>query len=196
MEGRGLERARAEDARPHFSNECRSGANQPYWSRTARVLRFALAVGAAAPCAEAAPGQWSAGAHVGAASLARSPAAVLGAHIRRGVSEFWSLDLHTSASVGPDGLAATAGPEVGARWDVLQWVPFASAGVAFYHFTGVGTTLSGSHLGVPLRLGVDYLATRRWQMTAEASGHVVVQSDGLGFPWFQLTVGAGLLWGW
>lgn len=81
-----------------------------------------------------------------------------------------------------------------ARWDVLRLIPFAALGISWVELSGVPELRSS--LGLPMRVGVEYLWSRRWRVSAQLSGHVLVQSDHTGLDWGQVTVGFGPAWGW
>lgn len=82
-----------------------------------------------------------------------------------------------------------------ARWDVLRWVPFLGVGLGRYQFEGTGGGGEGGHWGAPLKMGVEYLFSRGWLLSAQVSGHVVVRNQTAGLDWALFTVGLGPRWG-
>ena len=60
------------------------------------------------------------------------------------------------------------------RWDVLQWVPFAGAGVGVYTSKGLASREDGLQFGVSGRAGLDYLLSRDVVLGVQASAHFVL----------------------
>ena len=133
--------------------------------------------------------------------------------MRHGLAESLDLDVDVSASFHPfqpdAKLPAGTGSEASTlpwviglspglvyRWDVLQWVPFAGAGLGVYSSQGVAGRESGAQLGVSGRAGVDYLLSRDVVLSVQASANLVLTESPLPAPWVQVTAGAGYVWGW
>ena len=133
--------------------------------------------------------------------------------VRHGLAESLDLDVDVSASIHPfqpdAKMPAGTGSEASTlpwvfgfspglvyRWDVLQWVPFAGAGVGVYASDGVAGRESGAQFGVSGRAGVDYLLSRDVVLSVQASAHFVLTESPLPGPWVQVTAGAGYAWGW
>jgi hypothetical protein len=173
-----------------------------------------LLASSAARRSDAAEGQWQAGGRAGVAWLSSSRVGpVANVFLRHGLAESLDLDVDVSASFHPfqpdAKLPANAGSEASTlpwvfgfspglvyRWDVLQWVPFAGAGVGVYTSKGLASREDGLQFGVSGRAGLDYLLSRDVVLGVQASAHFVLTESPLPSPWVQVTVGAGYVWGW
>jgi hypothetical protein len=106
--------------------------------------------------------------------------------------------LHPFNSVSERGWAFEVGPTLDVRWDVLQWIPYAGVGLAYYRLGGTAvddTARDGNSLGVPLCVGVDYLLSRALVLNLQATAHTLLAPDGPSLSWAQLTFGAAHAWG-
>lgn len=106
--------------------------------------------------------------------------------------------LHPSSSASDRAWAFEVGPGIDVRWDVLQWIPYAGVGLAYYRLGGAAvddTARAGSSLGAPLYAGVDYLLSRALVLNVQATVHTLVAPDGPRLTWAMLTLGAAHAWG-
>ncbi len=135
------------------------------------------------------------------------------AYLRHGLSDSFDLDLQVLTSAHPFQPDSKSPPQVDAvtpalpwalgvssglvyRWDVLRTIPYAGMSVGVYEWHGVDAALNGAQFGASARLGVDYLLTRDVVLSVQASAHCVLADSDVRFPWLQLAVGAGYVWGW
>jgi hypothetical protein len=186
------------------------------WRLSRCVLVFGMAFGVAPRHARAEAGQWRAGAGLGAAWLEGAGAGpALSIAVRHGLSASIDLTLQSMASLHPSSSpvsgagapqprrsdrawAFEAGPGVDVRWDVLQWIPYAGVGLAYYRLGGAAvdeTARAGSSLGAPLYAGVDYLLSRALVLNLQATVHTLIVPDGPRMTWATLTFGATHAWG-
>jgi hypothetical protein len=175
------------------------------WRLGASMLAFGIAFGALPRHARAEAGQWQGGAGLGAAWLeGAAPGPALTAYVRRGLSASLDLNLQSMASIHPfnsdadHAWAFEVGPGIDVRWDVLQWIPYAGLGLAYYRLGGAAvddTERAGSSLGAPLYVGVDYLLSRAWVLNLQATVHTLLAPDGPRLSWAQLTFGVAHAWG-
>jgi hypothetical protein len=175
------------------------------WRLGLGVLVFGMAFGAHPRHARAEAGQWRGGAGLGAAWLeGAGPGPALSGYVRHGLSGSVDLTLQSMTSFHPSSLpsdrawAFEAGPGVDVRWDVLQWVPYAGVGLAYYRLGGAAvddTARAGSSLGAPLYAGVDYLLSRALVLNLQATVHTLIAPDGPRLTWALLTFGAAHAWG-
>ncbi len=175
------------------------------WRLSVAVLVFGMASGTLPrhACAEA--GQWRGGAGVGAAWLeGAGPGPALAASVRHGLSPSFDLNLqsmfsfHPSSAPSDRAWAFEVGPGLDVRWDVLQWIPYAGVGLAYYRLGGAAvddTARAGSSLGAPLYAGVDYLLSRALVLNLQATVHTLIAPDGPRLTWALLTFGAAHAWG-
>lgn len=180
-------------------------ARRATWRRNVLVLACLLTFGAQSRQARATSGQWQGGAGLGAAWLDEaSVGPALAAHVRRGLSTSVDLEVQAAASLHPfrsaskQAWAGALGPGLAVRWDVLRWIPFAGAGVAYYRMGGsalADADLAGGSLGVPLSIGVDYLLSRSMSLNLRATAHTTIAPGGPRLGWAQLTLGAAHAWG-
>lgn len=175
------------------------------WRLSVAVLVFGMAVGALPRHARAEAGQWRGGAGLGPAWLeGAGPGPALSAYVRHGISGSVDLTLQSMTSLHPSSSASRrawafeAGPGIDVRWDVLQWVPYAGVGLAYYRLGGAAvddTARAGSSLGAPLYAGVDYLLSRALVLNLQATVHTLIVPDGPRLTWALLTFGAAHAWG-
>lgn len=175
------------------------------WRLGIGVLVFGMAFGAHPRQARAEAGQWRGGAGLGAALLeGAGPGPALSAYLRRGLGGSVDLtlqsmtSLHPSSSASERAWAFEAGPGIDVRWDVLQWIPYAGVGLAYYRLGGAAvdeTARAGSSLGAPLYAGVDYLLSRALVLNLQATVHTLIVPDGPRVTWAVLTFGAAHAWG-
>jgi hypothetical protein len=175
------------------------------WRLSLGVLVFGIAFGVHPRHARAESGQWRGGAGVGAAWLeGAGPGPALSAYVRHGLSASVDLtlqsmtSLHPSSSPSDRAWAFEVGPAVDVRWDVLQWIPYAGVGLAYYRLGGAAvddTARAGSSLGAPLYAGVDYLLSRALVLNLQATIHPLIVPDGPRLTWAALTFGVAHAWG-
>jgi hypothetical protein len=185
------------------------------WLRHIDVLTcIMLVVLASSRRACAAEGQWQAGGRAGTAWL-DGPGWGLSAEtfLRRGITDAVDLDLQITSSLhpfqpdakmalGPTGTSAEAPWVLGItpgllyRWDVLRVIPFAGAGIGAFVSDGLSSRWNGAQFGVSGRAGVEYLLNRDVVLSVQASAHFALTESPVPSPWFQLTAGAGYVWGW
>jgi hypothetical protein len=106
--------------------------------------------------------------------------------------------LHPFNAASDRAWAIEVGPGIDLRWDVLQWIPYAGLGLAYYRLAGTAvddTARAGSSLGAPLCVGVDYLLTRALVLNLQATAHTLLAPDGPRLSWAQLTFGVAHAWG-
>jgi hypothetical protein len=162
----------------------------------------------------AAEGQWQVGGRAGTAWLdgpGWGPSAE--AFLRRGITDAVDLDLQITSSLHPFqpdakmalGPTSTSSeppwvlgitPGLLYRWDVLRVIPFAGAGVGAFVGDGLSSRWNGAQFGVSGRAGVEYLLNRDVVLSVQASAHFALTESPIPSPWFQLTAGAGYVWGW
>jgi hypothetical protein len=162
----------------------------------------------------AAAGQWQAGGRAGIAWLDGprvGPTAE--AFLRHGVTDSVDLDLQLTTSFHPfqpDAKMALSPsrapselpwllgftPGLLYRWDVLRVIPFAGAAVGVFAGDGLSSRWNGVQFGVSGRAGVEYLLNRDVVLSMQASAHFDLTDSPVPSPWFQLTAGAGYVWGW
>lgn len=195
--------------------ETRPRAAIDAWFRHMTVLLCVLLVVLAnTRHACAAAGQWQAGGRAGMAWLdgpGWGPSAE--AFLRHGLTDAVDLDVQLTTSLHPfqpdakmalgQGSSSSDLPWVVGitpgllyRWDVLRVIPFAGAGVGAFAGDGLASRWNGAQFGVSARAGVDYLQSRDVVLSVQASAHFVLTESPIPSPWFQLTVGAGYVWGW
>jgi hypothetical protein len=185
------------------------------WLRHIDVLTcIMLLVLASSRRACAAEGQWQAGGRVGTAWL-DGPGWGLSAEtfLRRGITDAVDLDLQITSSLhpfqpdakmalGPSGASAETPwvlgitPGLMYRWDVLRVIPFAGAGIGAFVGDGLSSRWNGAQFGVSGRAGIEYLLNRDVVLSVQASAHLALTESPIPSPWFQLTAGAGYVWGW
>jgi hypothetical protein len=186
------------------------------WRLSLGVLVFGMAFGVHPRHARAESGQWRGGAGLGAAWLeGAGPGPALSAYVRHGLSASVDLTLQSMTSLHPASSPAPgagapqpqrsnrawafeAGPGIDVRWDVLQWIPYAGVGLAYYRLGGAAvddTARAGSSLGAPLYAGVDYLLSRALVLNLQATVHTLIAPDGPRLTWALLTFGAAHAWG-
>lgn len=175
------------------------------WRLGIGVLVFGMAFGAHPRQARAEAGQWRGGAGLGAAWLeGAGPGPALSAYLRHGLGGSVDLtlqsmtSLHPSSSPSDRAWAFEAGPGIDVRWDVLQWIPYAGLGLAYYRLAGTAvdeTARAGSSLGAPLCVGIDYLLSRALVLNLQATVHTLLAPDGPRLSWAQLTFGVAHAWG-
>lgn len=162
----------------------------------------------------AAAGQWQAGARVGVAWLEGprfGPSAET--YLRRGLGDALDLDLQiltslhpfqpdtklpSGASSGSSALPWAVGitPGLLYRWDVLRAIPYAGAGLGLYTGDQLASGWNGTQFGAVARAGVEWLLNRDVLLSVQASAHFGLTESPIPAPWFQLTAGAGYVWGW
>jgi hypothetical protein len=204
-------------ARPESDTRAHPGSDSYRVGASLRgsVLFCAAVAAFAAPrTADAAEGQWQAGARAGTAWL-DGPGWGLSAEsfLRRGISDSVDLDLQILTSLHPfqsdakmaSSTGSTSAPTPWAlgitpgllyRWDVLRVIPFLGAAVGIYASDGWSRSGSGVQFGAAGRAGLEYLLSRDVVLSVQASAHFALTESPLPSPWVQLTAGAGYVWGW
>jgi hypothetical protein len=138
--------------------------------RRVSALAAVLAVALFGPTALGArEGTWATGASasVELSGTERTRGAFWDAQLEYGLSETFHAGLelglaHALVDLEMQSLRLT--PLVGARLDVVEWIPYAACGPSL--LVGVGPERP-VHLGAELALGVDYLWSRNWALGAQ-----------------------------
>jgi hypothetical protein len=162
------------------------------------LVTAAAAVIFVASPARAANGELRAGASAGVALLYGKPGPAIGAFGAYGLGDVLDAIVEVRDSWHPanDGTNVfNASLGLVAKFDVVQWVPYAGLLAGYYVFSGTPTTHGehGSELGASAQLGADFLVTR--QMAIGVDGRLdATLTSGFHLPLVTVMLGAAYKW--